>query len=58
MNREHLQMAITVAVEVGSGTSEKLLLSLRNKHVVRKEVEELSEGLLEKLLAITTLSPQ
>ncbi|KAG1674620.1 hypothetical protein FOA52_001869 [Chlamydomonas sp. UWO 241] len=58
MNREQLQMAITVvAVEVGSGTSEKLLLSLRNKHVMRVEVEQLSEALREKLLAITSLLP-
>ncbi|KAG1674608.1 hypothetical protein FOA52_001857 [Chlamydomonas sp. UWO 241] len=57
MTREQLQMTITEAVEVGSDTCEKLLLSLRNKHVMRVEVEQLSEALREKLLAITTLLP-
>jgi hypothetical protein len=53
-----LQMAITVAVTIGSDTSEKLLLSLdNNKRAVRKEVNQLSEALREKLLAITSLRP-
>ncbi|KAG1674605.1 hypothetical protein FOA52_001854 [Chlamydomonas sp. UWO 241] len=58
MNRGQLQMAITkAAVQVGSDTSEKLLLSLYGKRVMHVEVKELSEGLRKKLLAITSLLP-
>ncbi|KAG1674618.1 hypothetical protein FOA52_001867 [Chlamydomonas sp. UWO 241] len=58
MTRGQLQVAITKAVEVGSNTSEKLLLSLHdNRRAVRVEVNEFSEALREKLLAITSLWP-
>ncbi|KAG1651431.1 hypothetical protein FOA52_006491 [Chlamydomonas sp. UWO 241] len=55
MTRQQLQVAITEVVEVGSGASEKLLVSVRDKHVMRKGVEQLSKAMREKLLAITSL---